>query len=242
MTEINCDMGESFGLYHMGDDQALMPLISVANVACGFHASDFNHMRRTVQLAKRHGVRVGAHPSLPDLQGFGRREMKMGREELANCLIYQIGALQGFLQAEGLALHHIKPHGALYGMAARQEEVAHAICDAADVFRVPVFGMAGTLHETIYPARGHIFVAEYYADLDYADDGKLIITREHPPVDAARAAARCVRAIREGMTETIGGKQVRVGSDSICVHSDTPNAVEVAQAVREAVRPWLVAT
>ena len=121
MATINCDMGEAFGLYRMGDDEALMPLISVANVACGFHASDFNHMRATVRLARRHGVGVGAHPSLPDLQGFGRREMKLSREELANCIIYQIGALKGFLEAESMTLNHIKPHGALYGMAARDE-------------------------------------------------------------------------------------------------------------------------
>ena len=234
MATINCDMGEGFGLYHLGDDAALMPLISVANVACGFHASDFNHMRRTVQLAKQHGVKVGAHPSLPDLQGFGRLEMKISRQELANCLIYQIGALTGFLKAEGVELHHIKPHGSLYGMAARQEEMAHAICDVADIFQVPLFGMVGTLHEKIYPARGHRFVPEYYADLEYNDDGGLIITREHPPVDAARAAARCVRAVQEGMTETVGGKHIRVGSDTICIHSDTPNAVEVTAAVRSA--------
>ncbi len=103
-----------------------MPHIHVANVACGFHASDFNHMATTVRLAKKHGVKVGAHPSLPDRQGFGRREMKIGREEMANCLIYQIGALKGFLDAEGMALNHIKPHGSLYGMAARQEDIAHA--------------------------------------------------------------------------------------------------------------------
>jgi UPF0271 protein len=241
MTTINCDMGEGFGLYRMGDDAALMPLISVANVACGFHASDFNHMRRTVQLAKQHGVRVGAHPSLPDLQGFGRREMKISRDELANCLIYQIGALSGFLRAEGLELNHIKPHGSLYGMAARMEDIAHAICDVADIFRVPLFGMIGTLHESVYAARGHRFVSEYYADLDYTDAGGLIITREHPPVDAANAAARCVRAIREGLTASINGVDVRVGSATICIHSDTPNAVEVTQAVRAAVAPWLEA-
>jgi UPF0271 protein len=234
VATINCDMGEGFGLYQLGDDAGLMPLIDVANVACGFHASDFNHMRRTVQLAKQHGVQVGAHPSLPDLQGFGRREMKIGREELANCLIYQIGALKGFLEAEGLPLHHIKPHGSLYGMAARQEDTAHAICDAADVFKVPLFGMVGTLHATVYPARCHRFIAEYYADLDYTDAGGLIITREHPPVDAARAAARCLRAIREGLTESVGGKDVRVGAETICVHSDTPNAVEIAQVLRRA--------
>jgi UPF0271 protein len=154
MATINCDMGEAFGLYRMGDDAGLMPLIDIANVACGFHASDFNHMRSTVRLAKAHGVAVGAHPSLPDLQGFGRREMKIGREELANCLIYQIGALKGFLDAEGMKLNHIKPHGSLYGMAARNEDTAHAICDAADVFKTPLLGMVGTLHETIYSARG----------------------------------------------------------------------------------------
>src|SRR5690554_3032951 len=183
-------MGESFGLYRLGDDAAMMPLIHAANVACGFHGSDFNHMRATVRMAKAHGVKVGAHPSLPDLQGFGRREMKIGREELANCMIYQVGALKGFLEAEGMALNHIKPHGALYGMAGRIEEVAHAVCDVADIFRVPLFGMAETLHAEIYPARGHRFVAEYYADLDYGDDGKLIITREHGAVDPALAARR----------------------------------------------------
>ena len=235
MTEINCDMGEGFGLYRLGDDDALMPLISAANVACGFHGSDFNHMRATVRLAKRHGVKIGAHPSLPDLQGFGRREMKMGREELANCLIYQVGALCGFLQAEGLALNHIKPHGALYGMAARDEEIAHAVCDAADVFRVPLYGMIGTLHESVYAARGHAFVSEYYADLDYDDAGRIVIVRSRGLVDAAQAAERVRRAVRDGRVRSVGGVDVAVRADSICVHSDTPNAVEVARAVREAV-------
>ena len=235
MVIINCDMGEGFGLYRIGDDEGLMPLIDVANVACGFHASDFNHMRRTVQLAKRHGVKVGAHPSLPDLQGFGRREMKIGREELTNCLIYQIGALKGFLEAEGVPLNHIKPHGSLYGMAARMEDIAHAVADAADIFKVPLFGMINSLHDKIYPARGHIFVAEFYADLDYNDDGGLIITREHAATDPVHAAAVCVRAITDGKTASVGGRDVAVRADAICVHSDTPNAVAVAQAVRDAI-------
>jgi len=234
VATINCDMGEAFGLYRMGDDGALMPLISVANVACGFHASDFNHMRQTVQLAKRHGVKVGAHPSLPDLQGFGRREMKMSREELANCIIYQTGALKGFLDAEGMRLNHLKPHGSLYGMAARDESVAHAVCDAADVFKIPIMGMIGTCHETVYNARGHALIAEFYADLDYADDGRLIITREHHAVDPIDVAARCRRALTEGKTTSINGRDVAVRADSICVHSDTANAVEVARAVRDA--------
>jgi 5-oxoprolinase (ATP-hydrolysing) subunit A len=234
VATINCDMGEAFGLYRIGDDEALMPLICLANVACGFHASDFNHMRKTVRLAKRHGVRVGAHPSLPDLQGFGRREMKMSRDELANCIIYQVGALKGFLDAEGLALNHIKPHGALYGMAAREEAAAHAICDAADIFKTPIMGMIGTQHEIVYGARGHSLIAEFYADLDYRDDGSLIITAEHKPVDPAEAALRCLRAVVEGKTASLNGRDVPVRADSICVHSDTPNAVEVARAVRDA--------
>jgi len=235
MATINCDMGESFGLYKLGDDAALMPLIDIANVACGFHASDFNHMRATVRLAKAHGVKVGAHPSLPDLQGFGRREMKIGREELTNCLIYQIGALKGFLEAEGMTLNHIKPHGSLYGMAARDEAIAHAICDAADIFKTPLVGMLGALHEKIYPERGHKFFAEFYADLDYADDGGLIITRAHDAKDPAKAAARCRRAIQEGVALSVGGVEVRVGADTICVHSDTPNASDIAAAVRAVV-------
>ena len=237
MTLLNCDMGESFGLYCIGDDAGLLPLIDVANVACGFHASDYNHMRSTVQLAKRYGVKVGAHPSLPDLQGFGRREMKIGREEMTNCIIYQIGALKGFLQAEGMELNHIKPHGSLYGMAARIEDIAHAICDAADIFKVPLFGMIGCLHETIYPARGHVLVSEFYADLDYNDAGGLIITREHTPTDEAKAAAACVRAMKEGKVTSVGGVDVTVRADTICVHSDTPNAVALAQAIRDAITP-----
>jgi 5-oxoprolinase (ATP-hydrolysing) subunit A len=224
VTMINCDMGESFGIYQLGDDAALMPIITVANVACGFHASDFNHMRRTVQLAKKHGVKVGAHPSLPDLQGFGRREMK-------------IGALKGFLEAEGMPLNHIKPHGSLYGMAGRNEEIAQAICDAADVFKVPLFGAIGCLHEKIYPQRGHIFLSEYYTDLDYGDDGALVITREHHAVDPAEAARRTARAIRDGLTRSIGGKDIKVRADTVCVHSDTPNAVAIARAVRDALAP-----
>ena len=239
MTVINCDMGEAFGLYKMGDDVGLMPLIDVANIACGFHASDFNHMRATVKLAKLHNVKTGAHPSLPDLQGFGRREMKIGRDELANCIIYQVGALKGFLQAEGMPLNHIKPHGSLYGMAARMEEVAHAVCDAADVFGVPIMGMINTFHEKVYKARGHRLIAEYYSDLDYRDDGSLIVTREHEAKDPVESAAKCLRAIRESLVKSVGGKDIPVSAESICIHSDTPNAVAIANAVRDAVKPYL---
>ena len=241
---LNCDMGEGFGLYKLGDDAALMPFIHLANVACGFHASDFNHMAKTVRLAKEHGVKVGAHPSLPDLQGFGRREMKISRDELRNCIVYQVGALKGFLDAEGMPLNHLKPHGSLYGMAARSEEMAHAVADAAEIFKVPILGMTGTWHEKVYGARGHElpghgFIAEFYADLDYNDDGGLIITREHDAKDPGAAAANCVRAIREGKVKSTGGKDITVKAETICVHSDTPNAVDIARAVHAAITPYI---
>ncbi len=229
---INCDMGESFGLYKIGEDDKLMPLISLANVACGFHGSDANHMRKTVQLAKEYNVKVGAHPSLPDLQGFGRREMRISRKELANILIYQIGALAGMLKAENYELNHIKPHGALYGMAARDESVAHAICDAADVYRVPLLGMVNTCHERVYKMRGHEFWAEFYADLDYNDDGSLIITMEHESVPPEEVEKRCTMAFKENKTLSVNGKEVQVGCDCICIHSDTPNAVEIARVTK----------
>jgi UPF0271 protein len=211
----------------------------MANVACGFHASDPVVMRKTVRLAKRHGVRVGAHPSYPDLQGFGRREIKMSRDELSAFLIYQVGALKAFLDAEGMKLNHIKPHGALYGVAARDEQVAHAVCDAAEVFGVALLGMAGTKHEEVYTKRGLAFQPEYYTDLDYGDDGSLIITREHDSKDAKEAARRAVRALQEGKATSITGKDIPMRAECICVHSDTPGAVELAKAVREALAPFL---
>lgn len=235
---INCDMGESFGLYRLGDDAGLMPLIDAANVACGFHASDPDHMRQTVRRAKENGVKVGAHPSLPDLQGFGRREMKMRRDEIANSVIYQVGALVGFLKAEGMSLNHIKPHGSLYGMAGRSEDVAHGICDAAEVFGVPLFGMTGTLHETIYQQRGIAFVPEFYADLEYAPGGVLIVTREHPAMDPDLMAERCVRALSEKHGTATDGSLFPLACETICVHSDTPNAIAIATAVRNAIAPW----
>jgi UPF0271 protein len=228
---LNCDMGESFGLYKFGADEGLMRIIDVANVACGFHGSDFNHMRKTVQLAKAAGVAVGAHPSLPDLQGFGRREMAISREELANCILYQIGALTAFLNAEGVKLNHIKPHGALYAMAARNAQIAHAIADAADVYRVPIYGLPGTTQETIYRERGHAFVSEFFADLDYDDGGNLVITREHPALDPAVAVSRTINAVRHGRIVCAGGKEYPVRVETICVHSDTPNSTEIAMAV-----------
>ena len=231
--ELNCDMGEAFGIYSFGADEALMEHVGLANVACGFHGGDPVVLQETVRLAKQHGVRVGAHPSYPDREGFGRRAIEMGREELAACLIYQIGALRGFLDAEGMELSHVKPHGALYGRAARDRSVADAVADAASVFGVPMFGMAGTLHEEVYTSRGLEFMAEYYADLDYDDDGGLIITRKHVAYDPAVAAERVARVMREGVAVSANGREIPMRADTVCVHSDTPNAAELAAAVRE---------
>jgi len=228
---LNSDMGEAYGIYDLGADEALMEHVSLANVACGFHAGDPMVMRQTVRAAKAHGIGVGAHPAYPDLQGFGRREMAMGRDELAAAIVYQVGALKGFLDAEGMALSHIKPHGALYGAAARDPEVAEAIADAAGHFGAPLMGMAGTEHERVYSGRGLEFWAEYYVDLDYDDDGGLIITRRHVAYDPAEATARLERVMRDGVAVSVSGKEIPMRADTVCVHSDTPGAAELARAV-----------
>jgi UPF0271 protein len=233
---VNCDMGEGFGLWHLGADEELMPLISMANVACGFHAGDPVVMRETVALAKQHGVRVGAHPGYPDLQGFGRRAMNMDPDELTAIVLYQAGALRVFLDAQDMALSHLKPHGALYGRAATDAATAHAIADAAEILGVPVMGMAGTQHEEVYTSRGLGFLAEYYADLDYDDDGSLVITRRHAAYDPDEVRTRVIRVVREGVAVARSGHEIPMRADCICVHSDTPGAAELAAAVRDALR------
>jgi UPF0271 protein len=231
-VELNCDMGESYGMWTLGDDEAVMPHIALANVACGFHGGDPTVMRATVASAKTHGVKVGAHPSYPDLQGFGRRAMAMDADELTAALLYQTGALKAFLDAEGMPLNHIKPHGALYGAAARDETVANAVADAVEVYGVPVLGMAGTKHEEVYVRRGLTFLAEYYADLEYDDDGSLIITRRHEAHDPARVAERVRRVVEEGVAVSRSGKEIPMRANLVCVHTDTPGAPELARAVK----------
>ncbi len=234
-VRINCDMGEAYSIYKCGDDEAIMPFVDLANVACGFHASDPVVMRSTVCLAKEHGVAVGAHPSYPDREGFGRREMKLSYDELVNCLIYQVGALKAFLDIEGMALSHIKPHGALNGVAWHDEESANAIAEVACAFGVPVLGMSGTLHETAYTKAGAEVIWETYVDLEYNDENEVIITRKHDPVTPEAAVAQALLAAKEGKVKTVSGGTVPVRCETICVHSDTPGAVEVAKAVRAAV-------
>jgi UPF0271 protein len=236
---INCDMGEAFGIYRMGDDEACMPYITHANIACGFHASDPVVMWRTVKAAKKHGIRIGAHPGLPDREGFGRREMRLSREEVGALVLYQTGALQGFLQSEGLELSHIKPHGALFGMAQKDEAIANGIADAALSLGMPVIAFSDCAMSEVFTRRGVRFTCEFYADLDYDDEGRQVITMTHEPVSPEAAARKVIRAVREGKTRSLGGRDVDVVAESICVHSDTPGAVEVAKAVYEALRPQL---
>ncbi len=233
---VNCDMGEAFGIWSLGDDEGLMPEISMANVACGFHAGDPLVMAHTVRLAKANGVSVGAHPSYPDLQGFGRRAMAMDPDELTASILYQAGALKAFLDAEGMSLSHLKPHGSLYGRAAADEATAEAVADAAEALGgLPIMGMARTKHEEVYTARGLPFLAEYYADLEYADDGSLLITRHHVAYDPQQVRERVRRVLTGGVAISQSGNEIPMRADCVCVHSDTPGAVEVARAVREAI-------
>ena len=237
MIELNCDMGESFGIYKAGNDEEIMPLIDIANVACGFHASDPNHMRKTVALAKKHGVKVGAHPSFPDLQGFGRREMKMPRQDIKSMIMYQVGALKSFLDEQEMSLNHIKPHGSLYVMAAKDENMANAIADAVETFNVSIFGMANTCHEKIYKnERGLNFISEFYADLDYDKNGNLVVAKgKNANYDSKIATKRVMRAIKEKKVTNTIGKDINVSCDTICVHSDTPNAVEIITGIKSAI-------
>ena len=237
MIELNCDMGESFGIYKAGNDEEIMPLIDIANVACGFHASDPNHMRKTVALAKKHGVKVGAHPSFPDLQGFGRREMKMPRQDIKSMIMYQVGALKSFLDEQKMSLNHIKPHGSLYVMAAKDENMANAIADAVETFDVSIFGMANTCHEKIYKdERGLNFISEFYADLDYDKHGNLVVAKgKNAKYDSKIATERVMRAIKEKKVTNTIGKDINVSCDTICVHSDTPNAVEIITGIKSAI-------
>jgi UPF0271 protein len=229
-------MGESFGIYRAGNDEEIMPLIDIANVACGFHASDPNHMRKTVALAKKYDVKGGAQPSFPDLQGFGRREMKMPRQDIKSMIMYQVGALKSFLDEQDMPLNHIKPHGSLYVMAAKDENMAHAIADAVETFDVSIFGMANTCHEKVYKdERGLNFIAEFYADLDYDENGKLVIAKgKNASYDSKIATDRVLRALSEKRVTNTIGKDINVGCDTICIHSDTPNAVEIITGIKSA--------
>lgn len=227
-------MGEALGIHSFGNDETLMSLIDVANVACGFHSGDPDAMDTTVALAKQHGVRVGAHPGLPDLVGFGRREMKLTPSEVESVIRYQVGALTAFLDKYEMPLNHIKPHGSLYGMLARDEALMQGAVNVAKSYGVPVYGIAGSAHQRVAEREGVEFVGELYVDLNYNADGELVILRRPEQTDPQAAAARVRRVLDDGKVAALDGTLIDIPFGSVCVHSDTPNAPEVAQAVRAA--------
>lgn len=233
--DLNADMGESFGMYNMGNDAEFMKYITSANVACGFHAGDSSVMQKTVLLAKECGVQVGAHPGLPDLQGFGRREMNLTPEEIYCDVVYQIGALKAFVEAAKMKLHHVKPHGSLYGMAHRREDVARAICEAVrDIDpNVYLYIMKKGIIGEVAQSMGLRAVYELYADLGYDAEGGLVITRVHEAHDPEGVAARVVKMAKEGKVEALDGTEISIEGSSICVHGDTPGAVDIVKAVRK---------
>jgi len=236
--DLNCDLGESFGAWHMGEDEALLALISSANIACGFHAGDPTIMRRTVAMAVTHGVAMGAHVSLPDLQGFGRREMNVSADEVYAMTLYQIGALHAFAQAAGTRLSHVKPHGALYNMAARDRVLADAIARAVHAFdpQLRLFGLAGSALIDAGKALGLPVAAEAFADRRYLADGSLQSRREAGAVidDASKATAQAIGIARDGLVQAANGLQVRLQADTLCLHGDGTHALSLAQQLRTA--------
>jgi 5-oxoprolinase (ATP-hydrolysing) subunit A len=240
--DVNCDMGESLGNWVMGADEAIMPHITTANVACGFHGGDPVTMQRTVALAREHDVAVGAHPGFPDLLGFGRRRMELSPEDAAAYVTFQTGALRAFLDAEDMPLHHIKPHGAFFAFLRDEESMAEPVARAIAAFGdgvmlywpAPAEGVA--FCEAV-AAQGVEIVEEIYPDLTYGPDGRLIVERHKKAADPAFAAAQVTQFLADGtVTATDGSTVALPGARSACVHGDASNAVEVAEAVGAAAR------
>jgi len=236
--DLNSDLGESFGPWKMGRDKDVMKSVTSANVACGFHAGDPLVMAGTVELAISAGVGIGAHPGYPDLQGFGRRKMICSPEEIYTDTLYQIGALSSFCTAAGTELQHVKAHGALYNTAAKDVEIALAITRAVKDFRedLILMGLANSLFEKAAKEMEVPFASEAFADRAYQEDGSLVPRKIEGSVihDSQVAAERVIRMVKEGTVETITGKIISLKPHSICLHGDTPEAVEMSAAVREA--------
>ena len=236
--DLNCDLGESFGAYTIGSDEAIIPYITSANIACGYHAGDPTVMHRSVALCRKYGVQVGAHPGLPDLMGFGRRKMQIAPAEAADCVAYQIGALQAFCQAEGVPLHHVKPHGALYNMAAKDRALADAICRAVQKAAPGAILLALSGSEMVAAAKaiGLPAACEVFADRGYQPDGTLV-PRGQPGAmitDEGEAIARVARMVKEGKVTARDGSEVTLQADSVCVHGDGPKALAFVEKLRAA--------
>jgi UPF0271 protein len=236
--DLNCDLGESFGAWRMGDDAALLELVSSANIACGFHAGDPVIMQQTVELAAARAVAIGAHVSLPDLQGFGRREMRVSAGEVHAMTLYQLGALSAFCRTAGARLAHVKPHGALYNMAARERSLADAIARAVRAFdpQLILFGLAGSALIDAGTALGLAVAAEAFADRRYRADGSLQPRGEAGAVidDDATATAQALDIVREGTVIAAHGESVTLQADTLCLHGDGVHAVQLARRLHAA--------
>lgn len=237
-VDLNSDLGESFGAYKMGRDTDIIPLVSSANVACGFHAGDPTIMAKTAALCAQHHTSIGAHPGFPDLVGFGRRNMQVSPEDVRSMVLYQIGALDAFCKASGIRLRHVKPHGALYNMAAKDAALAQAICEAVLTYddSLVLLGLAGS--RMIEKARelGLPYASEVFADRAYEDDGTLV-ARSKPGsmiTDEDLAVARVIRMIKEHKVTSITGKEIEICPDSVCVHGDSEKALLFVKKIRRA--------
>ena len=234
--DLNSDLGESFGAYKIGADADVIPLISSANVACGFHAGDPLVMAKTVELCKSTGTALGAHPGYPDLVGFGRRNLAASPAEVKAMVTYQIGALDAFCKAAGVKLQHVKPHGAMYNMAAKDEALAKAICEAIYEYdpQLILMGLANSQMITQAKAMGLPAAAEVFADRAYEEDGTLVARSKPGSMieDEDEAVARVVRMIKEGKVAAITGKDIAITADSVCVHGDGPKALAFVEKLR----------
>ncbi|MEU5777535.1 5-oxoprolinase subunit PxpA [Streptomyces venezuelae] len=236
LIDLNADLGEGFGRWHLTDDEELLSVVTSANVACGFHAGDPATMRRVCDRAAERGVRIGAQVSYRDLAGFGRRAMDVPAAELAAEVAYQIGALEVFARAAGTRVSYVKPHGALYNRAVHDEEQARAVVEGvllADV-ALPVLGLPGSSLLKTADKAGLPVVTEAFADRAYTDEGTLVPRTQEGAVvtDADSVVSRSVKMARSGVVTTLGGRQIEVRARSLCLHGDTPGAVELARRVR----------
>lgn len=238
MIDLNADVGESFGAYRIGMDEEVIKYISSANIACGMHAGDPLVMERTVALAVKHGVAVGAHPGYPDLQGFGRRVLTLSPAEVKAYVMYQVGALMSFAKAAGVKVVHVKPHGALYNVAAKDAAIAAAIVEAIQAVDEELILLALAGSEMVKAARaaGLRVAQEVFADRAYNADGTLVARGKPGAVihDHKVAIPRAVRMITEGRVTAITGEEISIEADSICVHGDNPQAIEFVSRLREA--------
>ncbi|RLA48644.1 MAG: lactam utilization protein LamB [Gammaproteobacteria bacterium] len=238
IVDLNCDMGEGFGHWVLGEapDEDIMSIISSANIAAGFHAGDPNSMDRVVKLAQTHGVAIGAHPGYNDLQGFGRRKINASHEELVNDVVYQVGALREFGRRHGVPLQHVKLHGALYMEAAANKELSQQLIDTLlkTCSNTSIFCMGISKTYEVARESGFGVVREFYADRDYDNSGSIVFARRVTRPDPEEIAKKCVRACKEGIVKTIEGDEIKIEFESICFHSDTPGALENGKAIRSA--------